>query len=115
MKRDVLGTLLLSILSGHQRYAHINALRGDGVNPELLGMTKVMSEDSVRRSLLALDEDSDVRWLQNSLEQVYGPLLRVPWILDADTTIKTLYGKQEGAEVDYKPHKPAPLAQLHGR
>ena len=36
LKRDVLGTLLLSILSGHQRYAHINALRGDGVNPELL-------------------------------------------------------------------------------
>lgn len=106
LKRDVLGTLLLSILSGHQRYAHINALRGDGVNPELLGMTKVVSEDSVRRSLLALDEDSGVRWLQNSLEQVYGPLLSVPWILDADTTVKTLYGKQEGAEVGYNPHKP---------
>jgi hypothetical protein len=28
-KRDVLGTVLLSVLSGHQRYAHINALRGD--------------------------------------------------------------------------------------
>lgn len=106
LKRDVLGTLLLSILSGHQRYAHINALRGDGVNPELLGMTKVVSEDSARRSLLALDEDSGVRWLQNSLEQVYGPLLSVPWILDADTTVKTLYGKQEGAEVGYNPHKP---------
>ena len=38
-KRDVLGTLLLSVLAGHWRYAHINALRGDGVNPELLGMT----------------------------------------------------------------------------
>ncbi len=27
-KRDVLGTLLLSVLAGHWRYAHINALRG---------------------------------------------------------------------------------------
>lgn len=27
--RDVLGTAVLSILSGHQRYAHISALRGD--------------------------------------------------------------------------------------
>ena len=40
-KRDVLGTLLLAVLAGHWRYAHISALRGDGVNPELLGMTKV--------------------------------------------------------------------------
>jgi len=35
-KRDVLGTLLLSVLSGHWRYAHINAIRGDGINPWLL-------------------------------------------------------------------------------
>jgi hypothetical protein len=50
-KRDVLGTLLLSVLAGHWRYAHINAIRADGVNPELLGMTKVASEDSVRRAM----------------------------------------------------------------
>jgi hypothetical protein len=47
--RDVLGTILLSVLAGHWRYAHISALRGDGVNPGLLGRTKVASEDSVRR------------------------------------------------------------------
>ncbi len=27
-KRDVLGTILLSVLAGHWRYAHISALRG---------------------------------------------------------------------------------------
>ena len=48
-KRDVLGTTLLSVLAGHRRYAHITSLRCDGVNPELLGMTKVVSEDAVRR------------------------------------------------------------------
>jgi hypothetical protein len=26
----------LSVLAGHWRYAHMSALRGDGVNPELL-------------------------------------------------------------------------------
>lgn len=35
----------MSVLSGHWRYAHISAIRGDGVNPELLGMKKVASED----------------------------------------------------------------------
>src|SRR5208283_6042809 len=50
-KRDVLGTVLLSVLAGHWRYAHITALRCDPVNPSLLGMRKAMSEDSVRRNL----------------------------------------------------------------
>lgn len=50
-KRDVLGTVLLSVLAGHWRYAHITAPRGDGVNPGLLGMSRVASEDSVRRGL----------------------------------------------------------------
>jgi len=53
------------VLAGHWRDAHINAIRGDGVNPELLGMTKVVSEDSVRRGLLAMkeEEESD-EWLK---------------------------------------------------
>jgi hypothetical protein len=39
-KRDVLGTILLSVLAGHWRYAHISALRGDGVNPGLLSIIR---------------------------------------------------------------------------
>src|SRR5436190_1183370 len=50
-KHDLLGTVLLSILSGHYRYAHITALRCDAVNPRLLGMKKEVSEDAVRRGL----------------------------------------------------------------
>jgi hypothetical protein len=44
-KREVLGTVLLSVLAGHWGYAHITALRGDGVNAPLPGMKKVVSED----------------------------------------------------------------------
>src|ERR1039458_5620457 len=36
-KADVLGTILLSVLAGHRRYAHITALRFDGVNPNCWG------------------------------------------------------------------------------
>jgi len=105
-KRDVLGTVMLSILSGHQRYAHINALRSDGVNPELLGMEKIVSEDSVRRAFLKVDEAPAVHWLQNHLLQVTAPLWQIPWVLDIDVTVKTIYGAQEGAMVGYNPHKP---------
>src|SRR5271163_4154571 len=54
--RDVLGTAMLSMLAGHKRYSHIAALRGDGVLPELLGMRKIVSEDSVRRAFAAIEE-----------------------------------------------------------
>src|SRR5271166_323744 len=33
-RRDVLGTVMLSMLAGHRRYAHIAALRCDAVLPE---------------------------------------------------------------------------------
>jgi hypothetical protein len=106
LKRDVLGTILLSVLSGHWRYAHINAIRGDGINPELLGMTAVASEDSVRRGMKALDEAESEAWLKGHLKASYEPLLQEPWALDVDTTVKPLYGHQEDAKSGYNPHKP---------
>ncbi|MGH8605731.1 MAG: transposase, partial [Gammaproteobacteria bacterium] len=51
---DVLGTWMLSILDGHCRYAHVGALRGDGVAPSILGMSKIISDDSLRRALGAI-------------------------------------------------------------
>ena len=51
---DVLGTWMLSILDGHKRYAHVGVLRGDGVAPSLLGMNKIVSDDSLRRALSAI-------------------------------------------------------------
>jgi hypothetical protein len=106
--RDLLGTTLLSMLAGHKRYAHVTSIRGDKVNPGLLGMTKVVSEDSVRRGFRALSADmqSSDEWLSRHIKRCYEPLLSEPWVLDIDTTIKPLYGKQEGAKVGYNPHKP---------
>ena len=113
-RRDVLGTVVLSILAGHWRYAHITAVRGDGVNPDLLGMTRVVSEDAVRRGLKKIPETDGIAWLQRHLDNTTVPLLGVPWILDADTTVKVLYGHQEAAVVGYNPHKPGrPSHTLH--
>lgn len=105
-KRDVLGTAMLSMLSGHKRYAHIAALRGDGVLPELLDMSKIVSEDAVRRALKAIGEEQGAVWLRRHLDYCTAPLLFEPWILDIDTTVKPLYGHQEGAVVGYNPKKP---------
>jgi Transposase DDE domain group 1 len=105
-KRDVLGTVLLSVLSGHRRYAHITALRADAVNPQLLGMSKVLSEDAIRRGFEKIELTAGVEWLHEQLDYTTRPLLGEPWILDVDTTVKPLYGEQEGAVVGYNPAKP---------
>src|SRR5712672_1131043 len=105
-KRDLLGTVLLSVLSGQYHYAHITTLRCDAVNPRLLGMRKVVSEDAVRRGLVKIDEAAGLTWLQRHLDYCVWPLLTEPWVLDIDSTIKPLYGRQEGAIVGYNPHKP---------
>jgi hypothetical protein len=104
-KRDVLGTVMLSVLAGHWRYAHMTTLRCDPVNPPLLGMNEVVSEDAVRRGLDKIEESAGLTWLQQHLDYTTRPLLSEPWILDIDTTVKPLYGHQEGAVVSYNPHK----------
>lgn len=105
-KADVLGTWALSVLSGHKRYAHLTAMRCDGVNPGLLGMSKVISEDGLRNALKRIPEAAGCAWLDGHLAASVAPLLAAAWILDTDTTIKPLYGKQEGAVVSYNPKKP---------
>ncbi len=113
-KYDVLGTLLLSILAGHNRYAHITALRGDGVSPDVLKMKKIISEDAMRRGLGRIEAAAGESWLKTHLLRSVSTALNTPWILDIDTTIKTLFGKQQGAEVGYNPHKPGrPSHALH--
>ena len=105
-KREVLATLLVSILAGHHRYAHISAMRNDGIHPELMGVAKFVSEDAARRALARMDEASAVAWLDRHLGKTTQPLLSAPWVLDLDATVKCLYGKQEGALVGYNPKKP---------
>jgi hypothetical protein len=122
---------MLSILDGHCRYAHVGALRGDGVAPSILGMSKIIGDDSLRRALGAIAPAPDdkhsavqreaqeaqlarsVQW-QDQLKHSFAQATATPWILDCDTTIKVLYGKQDGAVVSYNPHKPGrPSHAIH--
>lgn len=88
--RDVLGTLMLGVLSGSRRHAHLAGIRGGQVVAQALGLNKIAREDSVI-------EDLDRNW-----------------ILDLDTTIISLYGHQEGHRIGYNQHRPGrPSHALH--
>ncbi|MGB4583273.1 MAG: hypothetical protein WBI05_04005 [Rhodoferax sp.] len=52
--RDVLGTLMLGVLSGSKRYAHLAGIRSDQVAAQALGLNKIVSEASARRALSAM-------------------------------------------------------------
>ena len=129
---DVLGTWMLSILDGQRRYAHVTGLRGDEVAPQILGMNKIISDESLRRALAHLAPNQakpysaeeraaraaqlakSTAWMDTALSESSREALRKPWILDVDTTIKLLYGHQAGAEVGYNPTKPGrPSHTLH--
>ena len=105
-KTDILGSFLLSILSGHRRYSHLAALQADKVSAQLLGMKRIISDDSAIRAVRRMDSDKALKWMQTHLLSSCYPLLVHPWILDADVTIKPLYGRQEGAEIGYNHKKP---------
>lgn len=110
---DVLGTATLAILAGSKRYAHVTALRGDTINPAGLGMSRVLSEDALRRAFAEEEPQPLEIWQRNHLLKSVGPVLKEPWICDVDVTIKTVYGHQEGAEVGYNPHKPGRPAHAY--
>jgi hypothetical protein len=62
-------------------------------------MNKVISEDALRRALSATPEVEGIAWLDRHLDESVAPLLDAPWILDIDTAVKPLYGKQDGAVI----------------
>lgn len=112
--RDVLGTLLLAVTNGATRYSHVNAVRHDGVNPGLLDRRRVCSDDSVLRAMGRMPKQGAETWLRRHLSQGVRPLLQEPWVLDIDTTVKPVYGHQEGAEIGYNPlRKGRPSMAIH--
>jgi len=82
--------MLLSILAGHKRYAHITSMRCDQVNAGLLGIKKVASEDSVRRAFTGVDAQACAQWQHSHLRRCWEPLLYKTWILDLDATVQSL-------------------------
>ncbi len=67
---NVMGTVLLSVLCGHWRYAHINGVRGDGINPGLLGMRGTVSEDAVRLAMCRIEERAGLDCVRFGLDAV---------------------------------------------
>lgn len=95
-KRDVLGTAVLSILTEYQRYAHINGVRNDRINPPLLGMSPMVLRRQIR-AYLAMVDKSDPEQLRLSFAEpsddaiVYGYAVLVTSLTHEILTIAQIY------------------------
>jgi hypothetical protein len=97
-KRDVLGTLMLGMLAGHRRDAHITAvhctalhctaLRRGPVAAQALGMNKVVSEAALRRALERIDLAASTAWMRPALMHSVREARDKPWLFDIDASIK---------------------------
>lgn len=112
-KAEILGTILCGVLSGHRRYAHISGMRGDPVLPQLLGIERLRSEDSIRRAFANQEEAALTLWMDQQTDKSFAALLEQEWVLDLDATVKTLYGRQEEARVGYNPRKPGRPSHIY--
>ena len=117
-KRRVLGTLVSGILNGARRYAHLSHIQGDRLCADALEIDGgFASEDSVRRGLRQGTRTNWAAWeawLSAAELAALRPLLGEQYILDLDTSVKLVYGHQEGAEIGYNPTRPGrPSQALH--
>lgn len=106
--RDVVGTLLLGILAGHWRYAHLTALRFDEVAPALLGLSRIVSgqrRQRASRGAPAGPNRGGAPGCNGVCRAATKSCSRACGGLDIDMTIKPLYGRQQGATLGYNPQK----------
>ena len=77
----------------------MSSIRNDGINPALLGMSGVCSEDSVRRGLIGMDEIASEEWLKGSLKASYEPRLTA-FTHGAKYGISELYRRRLSSEMN---------------
>ena len=102
---DVLQSFVLTALCDGRRFVHVNRLREDPAVCELLGMERVVGDDSIRRLFAEVSPEQGAHWVAKAAEPIWRALPEL-LILDWDSTVQSKYGHQEGAEVGYNPRKP---------
>ena len=80
--RDIVGTAVLAIVCGFTRYVHINRLRNDTALAALLGLGRIVCEDSVRRALKSADGRELDAWLVRHEKDVFDRLLSFRYVID---------------------------------
>lgn len=104
--RDLIATVMVSMINGATRFRHFDRLRGDAASAELFGVRRFMSCDSVRRNFASIPAEEALPWVWRENLRLLQDVVAEDYVLDLDPTVKPVYGRQEGAELGYSPQKP---------
>ncbi len=105
---QVLMAITLASISGISRICRIAAFSGDGLVKSLLRLDKGINKNAISATLKSLGQ-SGSRKLQTMLLSKNSRWLRESGLesitLDADSTVKSVFGNQEGAEKGFNTTK----------
>ena len=104
--RDLIATVMVSMVNGATRFRHCDRLHGDTATAELFGVGRFMSCDSVRRNFASIPDGKALPWVWRENLHLLQDVVAEDYVADLDPTVKPLYGHQEGAEFGYNPQKP---------
>jgi hypothetical protein len=103
---EVVEVLVLGRILGIGRIHEFRHLEQDPLLRRLFGWAKLPDMTTLYRDLQRLGQQAVLGALERVGEAVAGWCLGPRVILDLDSTVETVYGRQEGAAVGYNPAKP---------
>jgi len=105
---DILLSAIAGITVGVSRLYHLNAVRNDAILTKALGLNQLPEETNLRRQLTKASS-KEVEKMRKAISQNLCKANQTDKVveigLDIDSTVATVYGKQEGAEIGYNPTK----------
>lgn len=98
--------LIIGWILGRERLFHFKSLQGDALIAQAVG-GRVPHYTLLGKDLLRLGKAHDqiAPALRNLNIEMIAPQLPEFLILDLDSTVETVYGNQQGAEIGYNSHK----------
>ena len=100
--------LMLGILSGANRIKKIETFSRDPLIQELFGIKDKIDEDTISNRIRRFGQKQNCELMDvigNTSKKVHKQLGTKEDILDLDSTVKTVYGNQEGTAKGYNPAK----------
>ena len=110
---DIVKALMATVLTGGNRFAHVERVRGDEVIRTVLGAARIGGADTTRRYFESLTR-CESEQIHDGLRELTGKLLiqrRTEDILDLDSTTLTRYGHQQGVGESYKKGRSGQVSQ----
>jgi len=106
---ELILALVFCIIMGLRRINKTDILQYNGAFLNLLGLERFPDQSTLRRFLKRLTP-KDIRQVARLHDSLRShlfdqPRSRTSLILDLDSTVLTVYGKQQGAQVGYNPRK----------